>query len=100
MEGWGDEISQYYVVEDMLKLNPGQLMYLLAGVNGQIGSHHASLGAGHDGLVGAKGLVEQFAAGLGEWFENNGETLKETIGRVVEDRGEDFGALIGVVEEG
>jgi len=100
VEGWGDEISQYYVVEDMLKLNPGQLMYLLAGVNGQIGSHHASLGAGHDGLVGAKGLVEQFAAGLGEWFENNGETLKETIGRVVEDRGEDFGALIGVVEEG
>ncbi|KAK4691370.1 hypothetical protein P7C71_g5615, partial [Lecanoromycetidae sp. Uapishka_2] len=100
VEGWGDEITQYYVVEDMLKLDPGQLMYLFAGVTGQIGSDAASFGAGHDCLMGAKGLVEHFVAGLGEWFENNGETLKETIGRVVEDRGEDFDAVLGMVQDG
>lgn len=100
VEGWGDEISQYYIVEDMLKLDPGQLMYLFAGVTGQIGADTASFGAGRDGLIGAKGLVEHFVAGLGEWFENNGETLKETIGRVVEDRGEDFDAVLGMVQEG
>lgn len=100
VEGWGDEITQYYVVEDMLKLDPGQLMYLFAGVTGQIGSEQGSFGAGHEHLIGAKGLVEYFVAGLGEWFENNGETLKETIGRVVEDRGEDFDAVLGMVEDG
>ncbi|KAL8817136.1 MAG: hypothetical protein Q9223_003981, partial [Gallowayella weberi] len=27
-EGWGDDVSHYYVVEDMLKLHPGQMMEL------------------------------------------------------------------------
>lgn len=100
MEGWGDEIAQYYIVEDMLKLDPGQLMYLFAGVTGQIGADSSGFGVGHDGLVGAKGLVEHFIAGLGEWFENNGETLKETVGLVVGDRGGDMVALREGVEEG
>ena len=37
VEGWGDEIAQYYVVEDMLKLDPGQLMHLFESVTGQAG---------------------------------------------------------------
>ena len=84
----------------MLKLDPGQIMHLYAGVTGQIGSDPASFGLGQDGLLGAKGLVEHFVAGLGDWFENNGETLKETIGRVVEDRGEVFDDLLNYVEDG
>ncbi|KAL8695715.1 MAG: hypothetical protein Q9224_003213, partial [Gallowayella concinna] len=27
-EGWGDDVSHYYIVEDMLKLHPGQMMEL------------------------------------------------------------------------
>ena len=101
VEGWGDDIVQYYVVEDMLKLDPKQLLYLFAGVTGQLGNDGAiSCGVGGDTLLGAKGVVERFVAGLGEWFENNGDTLEETVGLVVGDRGGEFGGLKEAVEEG
>ncbi|KAI9792326.1 MAG: hypothetical protein M1816_002551 [Peltula sp. TS41687] len=67
-EGWGDEIPHYYVVEDMLKLDPGQIMWL---------RENAPL----------KGQVEMFVRGLGEWFENNGETFGQTLDWVLRDRG-------------
>ncbi|KAI9752665.1 MAG: hypothetical protein M1815_000369 [Lichina confinis] len=77
-EGWGDEIPHYYVVEDMLKLDPGQIIWL---------RENAPL----------KGQVESFVRGLGlglglggdddDWFENNGETLGQTIALVLHDRG-------------
>lgn len=84
-ESWGDEIAQYYIVEDMLKLNPDQLLQLyehVATTNGR-----------------GRGVVESFVAGfvlggscgLGGvegWFENNGETLVETVDWVVGSRGE------------
>lgn len=84
-ESWGDEIAQYYIVEDMLKLNPDQLLQLyehVATTNGR-----------------GRGVVERFVAGfvmggscgLGGaegWFENNGETLVETVDWVVGSRGE------------
>ena len=79
-EGWGDEIPHYYVVEDMLKLDPGQIVWL---------RENAPL----------KGMVEGFVRGLGEWFENNGETFGETVEWVVGERGEDVEELReGIVE--
>ena len=70
-EGWGDEIPHYYVVEDMLKLDPGQIIWL---------RENAPL----------KGQVEMFVRGLGEWFENNGETFGQTLDWVLHDRGTDL----------
>ena len=69
-EGWGDEIPHYYVVEDMLKLDPGQVLWL---------RENAPL----------KGQVEMFVRRLGEWFEDNGETFGQTLEWVVVERGGD-----------
>lgn len=80
-EGWGDEIPHYYVVEDMLKLDPGQIVWL---------RENAPL----------KGMVEGFVSGLGGWFENNGETFKETVEWVVGERGEDVEELREGIAEG
>ena len=96
LEGWGDEITHYYVLEDMLKLDPGQLLYLYTAVM------EATQGGFHPGQS-AKGLVEAYVAGLegmGSWFENNGETLGETVSFVVGERGGDGGEVRQVVEEG
>lgn len=102
-EGWGDEISQYYVIEDMLKIAPGQLLFLLENaVDGGVarsGNKHRSCGrfdshyAGHSDELGQEVSIEAFIAGLGDWFENNGETCGETIAWVLEGRGEDIGLL-------
>lgn len=70
-EGWGDEIPHYYVVEDMLKLDPGQVIWL---------RENALL----------KEEVERYIKTLGEWFENNGETFAETLEWVVGERGDDM----------
>ena len=91
MEGWGDEIAHYYVVEDMLKLNPGQLMHLFDSVTGFNGDCT---------VCGSKSMVESYVAGLGDWLENNGETLAETIGFVVGERGGDVTELKEFVEAG
>lgn len=96
IEGWGDEIAHYYVIEDMLKLDPGQLMYLY---------EHVTEGLGQDGMFSAgwssKGLVESFVVGLGgDWFENNGETLAETVGFVIGERGGDGEELRIGIDEG
>ena len=87
-EGWGDEIPHYYVVEDMLKLDPGQILWL---------RDNAPL----------KGQVEMFVKGLGDWFEDNGETLGQTLAWVVGERGGDVEELkesielheLGIVQE-
>ena len=52
----------------MLKLDPGQIVWL---------RENAPL----------KGMVEAFTKGLGEWFENNGETFGQTLDWVVAERG-------------
>ncbi|KAI9884785.1 MAG: hypothetical protein M1823_003423 [Watsoniomyces obsoletus] len=67
-EGWGDEIPHYYVVQDMMKLDPGQIMWL---------KENAPL----------KGQVEGFVRGLGDWFDNNGETFGQTLDWVLNERG-------------
>ena len=96
LEGWGDEITHYYVLEDMLKLSPSQLLYLYSTVV------DATAGAFHAGQS-SKGLVEAFVAGLeggGGWFENNGETLGETVGFVIGERGGDVGEVREALDEG
>lgn len=73
-EGWGDEVPHYYVVEDMLKLDPAQILWL---------TDNAPL----------KGMVEAYVKDLGEWFENNGESFGQTMEWVIRDRGEDIDKL-------
>ncbi|KAF2128483.1 hypothetical protein P153DRAFT_318347, partial [Dothidotthia symphoricarpi CBS 119687] len=70
-EGWGDDISHYYVIEDALKLDPEQILWL---------KENAPL----------KGMVESYVRSLGDyWFENNGETWGQTLEWVLDERGED-----------
>ncbi|KAL8946931.1 MAG: hypothetical protein Q9222_006734, partial [Ikaeria aurantiellina] len=93
-QGWGDDVSHYYVIEDMLKLHPGQVMQLYNFiVNGS-----GKLGALEVGQMGGnhKVAVEAFVVGLGEWFDNNGETLAETIRLVLTERGEETEMVDGV----
>lgn len=80
-EGWGDEIPHYYVVEDMLKLDPSQIIWL---------RENAPL----------KGMVEAFVKGLGEWFENNGETFGQTLDWVIVERGGNAEELRDSIRDG
>ena len=80
-EGWGDDIGHYYVVEDMMKLDPEQVLYLKD--NCPLKSH-----------------VESYVREFGDWFINNGETLSETAAFVVRQRGGDFEGLKGLIEDG
>ncbi|KAK2746209.1 hypothetical protein FQN57_003331 [Myotisia sp. PD_48] len=73
-EGWGDEIPHYYVVEDMLKLDPGQIIWLRENTY-------------------VKDQVEEYVRSKGEWFENNGETFAQTLAWVINERGEDIAAF-------
>ncbi|KAH7074702.1 hypothetical protein BKA63DRAFT_513539 [Paraphoma chrysanthemicola] len=80
-EGWGDDIPHYYVIEDMLKLDPEQIMWL---------KDNAPL----------KGMVEGYVRSLGEWFENNGETWIQTLEWVLNERGEDVNAFECAIRDG
>jgi hypothetical protein len=80
-EGWGDDIPHYYVIEDMLKLDPEQIMWL---------KENAPL----------KGMVEGYVRSLGDWFENNGETWGQTLEWVLSERGEDVGDFMGAITDG
>ncbi|KAI9730534.1 MAG: hypothetical protein M1834_005775 [Cirrosporium novae-zelandiae] len=80
-EGWGDEIPHHYVVEDMLKLDPGQILWL------------------RDNAL-LKQEVEAFVRNLGDWFENNGETFGQTLEWVLDERGEDIEDLKNAVKDG
>jgi hypothetical protein len=81
--GWGDPVTHYYVVEDMLKLDPGAVLWLY---------DHPR-----------KWQVEGYLDSLGEWFCNNGDTFSETLKCVLERR--EFGveekgySCFGIVEE-
>lgn len=79
-EGWGDEIPHYYVVQDMMKLDPGQVLWL---------REHAPL----------KDQVEAFVLGLGDWFRNNGETFGDTLAWVMQERGDDVGELRAAIAD-
>jgi len=83
-EGWGDDIPHYYVVEDMLKLDPEQILWLkeCAPLRAQVEDFVRRLGGGRD------------------WFDNNGETWGQTMEWVLRGRGEDVGEVLGAVAEG
>ncbi|KAL4748882.1 hypothetical protein BDW72DRAFT_205298 [Aspergillus terricola var. indicus] len=70
-EGWGDEIPHYYVVQDMMKLDPGQILWLRKNCP-------------------LKEQVETFVLSLGDWFRDNGETFGDTLAWVIKERGEDL----------
>lgn len=80
-EGWGDDISHYYVVEDMMKADPERILYL---------RDHCSL----------KAEVETYVKDLGEWFCNNGETFSETLAFVVRQRGGEIEEVRAMIVEG
>jgi hypothetical protein len=80
-EGWGDDIPHYYVIEDMLKLDPGQIMWL---------KENAPL----------KSMVDSYIRGMGDWSENNGETFGQTLEWVLDERGEDVAEFLGAIAEG
>jgi hypothetical protein len=67
-EGWGDSVGHYYVVEDLMKLDPSQILWLKE-------------------RKMCKAQVLQWVRGMGEWFENNGDTLGETMDAVMDERG-------------
>lgn len=79
-EGWGDEIPHYYVMQDMLKLDPAQVLWL---------QDHAPI----------KEQVERYVYSLGEWFRDNGETFGDTLVWVMNERGEDFSQLRMGIED-
>jgi hypothetical protein len=80
-EGWGDDIPHYYVIEDMLKLDPEQILWL---------KENAPL----------KGMVEGYVRSLGDWFENNGETWAPTLERVLDERGESVCEFMSAIADG
>ncbi|KAL2795356.1 Brix domain-containing protein [Aspergillus keveii] len=79
-EGWGDEIPHYYVVQDMMKLDPGQVLWL---------REHCLL----------KEHVETFVLSLGDWFRDNGETFGDTLEWVMNERGDDIGEFRAAISE-
>lgn len=79
-EGWGDEIPHYYVVQDMMKLDPDQVLWL---------REHALL----------KEQVETFVLSLGDWFRNNGETFGDTLAWVMKERGDDVEELRSAISD-
>lgn len=88
--GWGDEIPNYYIVQDMLKLDPGRLLHLYQSVT-QASSSSSPDASSSSGFLefdpnGSGFVVEKFVSELGEWFENNGQTLTETIKWVINER--------------
>ena len=96
IDGWGDEIAHYYVLEDMLKLDPGQIMWLY---------EHVATGSsaldGGQGNASAKDRVQAYINGVGgDWFENNGETYGETVEFLIVERGGEIEDLRADVEDG
>lgn len=71
MYGWVDDVTRFYVLEDLMKLDPEQVLSLLEG---------ACLPLEAIDKVGPLGE---------EWFANNGETFAQTFEMVMADRGED-----------
>jgi hypothetical protein len=70
IHGWMDEITRFYVLEDLMKLDPEQVLWFreIAYLNMQVPDYITPVGE--------------------EWFMNNGETFAETLEMVLSDRGE------------
>ena len=82
--GFGDAVTHYYLVEDLLKVDPGTLLWLYDRPQ--------------------KWHVQIYLDTLEEWFFNNGDTLAETVNLELETRGLDPAegrpnAPLGIVED-
>jgi hypothetical protein len=82
--GWGDPVKHYYIIEDMLKLDPRAVLWLY---------DHPQ-----------KYQVESYLSSLGEWFSNNGDTFSETLACVLEGREADLAddtgnSYFGIIEK-
>jgi hypothetical protein len=75
-EGWGDNLGHYYVVEDMLKLDPRKILWL----------KEQDL---------CKAQVLGYVRSLGDWFDNYGDTWAETLNMVLHERDEDEDEFYG-----
>lgn len=83
MRGWGDDIEQYYVVESMLKLNPGQIMYL------------------YENITTKEGVERYIEIEIGsEWFWDNGQTWVDSWTAVILRRGWDPDVVVTAIEDG
>lgn len=71
VHGWADDITRFYALEDLMKLDPEEVLWLQA---------NAYLHLQVPDQIGSMGE---------EWFINNGETFAHTFGMVMADRGED-----------
>jgi hypothetical protein len=81
-EGWGDDVANYYIIEDMMKLDPAKVMHLKENAR-------------------FKSQVEAFINGQGEeWFKNNGETFGQTLEWVLGERGEEVAEFRTAIEDG
>lgn len=83
MAGWGDEISQYYVVESMMKLNPMQVVHL------------------YDHAINKNEVETWLSQHVGEeWFWDNGQTWLDTWRLVLYQRGENFEQIRAAINDG
>lgn len=83
MLGWGDDINQYYVVQSMLKLNPGQIIHL------------------HENVTTKEGIEWYIDSEIGgEWFWDNGQTWSDTWNLVLMKRGWDLTKVEVAIEDG
>ncbi|WPG97270.1 Hypothetical protein R9X50_00004400 [Acrodontium crateriforme] len=94
-EGWGDEVSHYYVVEDMMKLDPEQVLWLKerCSLKSEV---EAYVRERADGYIGAYG--SGYESGASEFF-NNGETFSETLAFVLRQRGSELEAFKSSIED-
>lgn len=105
-EGWGDAVQHYYIVEDMLKLSPSQVLFLKENVKyrrdvegwvrwfamgGEVPSSNA-VATTTPWDAGSRGV-----GGCGDWgwFDNNGETWGETLRLVLDERGLEVAEVLG-----
>lgn len=84
MVAWGDEISQYYIIQSMMKLNPAQILHLY---------QHAIT------KFDVEAYIINHCDG-GEWFYDNGQTFLDTWSLVVHRRGEALEDVRGAILDG
>ena len=96
LEGWGDEISHYYLLEDMLKLDPHQILKLYRLVApDDIDVYECRPSAPHS----VESMLTRWGCSS-DWFENNGETFAGTVQAVISDRGGEYDLFRDAIEMG
>lgn len=114
LQGWGTADQHYYIVEDMLKLEPGDIVWLydyitlptprpITGTSPRaIDDNFHVCENTHPEPEDEATKCQIDATVTREWFQNNGQTFVETMELVVGERGErgDMAWLKHAVAEG